>query len=58
MHSHVNVQNLNDQNYFLYTKDVLAEMAGVSVRSLSERKALCLISIHSGAICLNQGEQG
>jgi len=52
-------QNLNEQNYFLYTKDVLAEMAGVSVRSLnrslSELKALRLISIKSGAICLNQG---
>ena len=49
-------QNLNEQNYFLYTKDVLAEMAGVSLRSLnrslSELKALRLISISSGAIRL------
>ena len=49
-------QNLNDQNYFLYTKDVLAEMAGVSMRSLnrslSELKELRLISIKSGAIRL------
>lgn len=49
-------QNLNEQNYFLYTKDVLAEMAGVSVRSLnrslSELKQLRLISISSGAIRL------
>jgi len=58
LHSHVNVQNLNDQNGFLHARDILAEMAGVSVRSLSERKVLRLISIHSGAICLNQGEQG
>ena len=50
-------QNLNEQNYFLYTKDVLAEMAGVSMRSLnrslSELKTLRLISISSGAIRLN-----
>lgn len=50
-------QNLNDQNYFLYTKDILAEMAGVSVRSLnrslSELKELRLISVTSGAIRLN-----
>lgn len=49
-------QNLNEQNYFLYTKDVLAEMAGVSVRSLnralSELKQLRLITISSGAIRL------
>ena len=49
-------QNLNEQNYFLYTKDVLAEMAGVSLRSLnrslSELKQLRLISITSGAIRL------
>jgi len=49
-------QNLNEQNYFLYTKDVLAEMAGVSMRSLnrslSELKNLRLISISSGAIRL------
>ena len=49
-------QNLNEQNYFLYTKDVLAEMAGVSMRSLnrslSELKQLRLISISSGAIRL------
>ena len=49
-------QNLNEQNYFLYTKDVLAEMAGVSLRSLnrslSELKQLRLISISSGAIRL------
>ena len=49
-------QNLNEQNYFLYTKDILAEMAGVSVRSLnrslSELKQLRLISITSGAIRL------
>ena len=49
-------QNLNDQNYFLYTKDILAEMAGVSVRSLnrslSELKELRLISVASGAIRL------
>ena len=50
-------QNLNEQNYFLYTKDILAEMAGVSVRSLnrslSELKELRLISVASGAIRLN-----
>ena len=49
-------QNLNEQNYFLYTKDILAEMAGVSMRSLnrslSELKQLRLISISSGAIRL------
>lgn len=49
-------QNLNEQNYFLYTKDILAEMAGVSMRSLnrslSELKQLRLISITSGAIRL------
>ena len=49
--------NLNEQNYFLYTKDILAEMAGVSVRSLnrslSELKELRLISVTSGAIRLN-----
>ena len=49
-------QNLNEQNYFLYTKDILAEMAGVSVRSLNrslaELKQLRLISISSGAIRL------
>ena len=49
-------QNLNEQNYFLYTKDILAEMAGVSMRSLnrslSELKQLRLISIQSGAIRL------
>ena len=49
-------QNLNDQNYFLYTKDILAEMAGVSMRSLNrslnELKNLRLISITSGAIRL------
>ena len=49
-------QNLNEQNYFLYTKDVLAEMSGVSVRSLNralaELKQLRLISISSGAIRL------
>lgn len=31
--------NLNDNNYFLYTKDVLAEMAGVSLRSLNRTLA-------------------
>ena len=50
-------QNLNEQNYFLYTKDILAEMAGVSMRSLnrslSELKTLRLISLSSGAIRLN-----
>jgi CRP/FNR family transcriptional regulator len=49
-------QNLNEQNYFMYTKDILAEMAGVSMRSLnrslSELKQLRLISISSGAIRL------
>lgn len=49
-------QNLNEQNYFLYTKDILAEMAGVSMRSLnrslSELKQMRLISITSGAIRL------
>lgn len=49
-------QNLNEQNYFLYTKDILAEMAGVSMRSLnrslSELKQLRLISITAGAIRL------
>ena len=49
-------QNLNEQNYFLYTKDILAEMAGVSVRSLnrslSELKQLRLISVSSGVIRL------
>ena len=49
-------QNLNEQNYFMYTKDILAEMAGVSMRSLnrslSELKQLRLISIQSGAIRL------
>lgn len=50
-------QNLNEQNYFLYTKDILSEMAGVSMRSLnrslSELKELRLISVSSGAIRLN-----
>lgn len=49
-------QHLNDQNCFLYTKDILAEMAGVSMRSLnrslSELKQLRLISVTSGAIRL------
>ena len=50
-------QNLNEQNYFMYTKDILAEMAGVSMRSLNrslaELKQLRLISITSGAIRLH-----
>ena len=50
-------QNLNEQNCFLYTKDILAEMAGVSMRSLNrslaELKQLRLISITSGAIRLH-----
>lgn len=45
-------ENLNDANYFLYTKDVLAEMAGTSIRSLnralSELKDAKLISLSSG----------
>lgn len=45
-------ENLNEANYFLYTKDVLAEMAGTSIRSLnralSELKDAKLISLSSG----------
>ena len=45
-------ENLNDANYFLYTKDVLAAMAGTSIRSLnralSELKDAKLISLSSG----------
>ena len=45
-------ENLNDANYFLYTKDLLAEMAGTSIRSLnralSELKDAKLISLSSG----------
>jgi len=52
-------QNLNDQDYFLYTKDVLAEMAGVSMRSLNrslnELKSQRLISLSSGTIRLGRG---
>lgn len=45
-------ENLNESNYFLYTKDILAEMAGTSIRSLnralSELKDAKLISLSSG----------
>lgn len=49
-------ENLNSSNYFLYTKDVLAEMAGTSIRSLNRALAeLCemkLIVVSSGSIRL------
>ena len=49
-------ENLNEQNYFLYTKDVLAEMAGTSIRSLNrvlaELKELDLIFLSAGRIRL------
>ncbi len=49
-------ENLSESNYFLYTKDILAEMAGTSIRSLNralaELKELKLISISSGTIRL------
>ena len=45
-------ENLNSANYFLYTKDVLAEMSGTSIRSLNralaELKEAKLISLSSG----------
>ena len=45
-------ENLNSANYFLYTKDVLAEMSGTSIRSLNralaELKEAKLISFSSG----------
>lgn len=45
-------ENLNDANYFLYTKDILAEMSGTSMRSLNralaELKEAKLISLSSG----------
>jgi len=48
--------NLNRNNYFLYTKDVLAEMAGVSLRSLNRTLAelsdLKLVVTSSGRIRL------
>jgi len=49
-------ENLNEQNYFLYTKDVLAEMAGTSIRSLNrvlaELREMELIFLSSGRIRL------
>ena len=48
--------NLNDKNYFMYTKDVLAEMAGVSLRSLNrtlvELGELKLVETSAGRIHL------
>ncbi len=50
-------ENLNEANYFLYTKDILAEMSGVSIRSLNrilaELKGLNLIQLSGGTIRLN-----
>jgi len=49
-------ENLSETNYFLYTKDVLAEMAGTSIRSLNrvlaELRDLDLILVSSGRIRL------
>jgi len=49
-------ENLSDGNYFLYTKDVLAEMAGTSIRSLNrvlaELRELELIYVSAGRIRL------
>lgn len=49
--------NLNKNGYFLYTKEVLAEMAGVSIRSLNrslaELQAKKLIIVSGGSIRLN-----
>lgn len=49
-------QNLNEANYFPYTKDILAEMAGISIRSLNrvlgELRDLKLISLSGGVIRL------
>lgn len=48
--------NLNANNYFMYTKDVLAEMAGVSLRSLNRALAelgdLKLVETSAGRIHL------
>ena len=50
-------QNLNERGYFLYTKDILAEMAGISIRSLNRTLALLegdqLIRLSKGTIRLN-----
>lgn len=52
-------ENLNEQDYFLYTKDVLAEMAGTSIRSLNrvlaELRNMELIFVSSGRIRLKIG---
>ena len=49
-------ENLSEKNYFLYTKDVLAEMAGASIRSLNrvlaELKELELVILSAGRIRL------
>lgn len=49
--------NLNERGYFIYTKTVLAEMAGVSIRSLnrslSELEAKELIVVSNGTIRLD-----
>jgi len=49
--------NLNEHGYFVYTKTVLAEMAGVSIRSLnrslSELEAKELIVVSNGTIRLD-----
>ncbi|MBO2526794.1 MAG: hypothetical protein CW335_01235 [Clostridiales bacterium] len=49
-------ENLNDSNYFMYTKDVLAEMAGISIRSLNrvlaELNDMKMIRLSSGTIRL------
>jgi len=49
--------NLNEASYFMYTKDILAEMAGVSIRSLNralaELEDLKLIVTSSGTIRLH-----
>jgi DNA-binding GntR family transcriptional regulator len=49
--------NLNEKGYFIYSKVILSEMAGVSIRSLnralSELKEKKLITILNGTIRLN-----
>jgi len=48
--------NLNEKGYFLYTKQILAEMVGISIRSLNrtlkELKIDRLITVSSGTIKL------